>query len=57
MSANPNNANPDVAIDAIGDEDLGSQTPTLMERWETKHSLVVIGAIVLIYFAYKKLKK
>ena len=53
--------NPGVDIEIGGDQtggDMGDETtPTLMERWETKHTLVVVGVMVLVYFAYKKLKK
>ena len=50
MSANPNNAN---TPDATGDD----PTPeTVSEQWSTKHTLVVVGVIALIYFAYKKMK-
>ena len=44
----------------LGDQtggDMGGETaPTLMERWETKHTLVVVGVLILIYVAYKQLK-
>ena len=50
MASDPNNANPDVTTD----EHLPT---TLMERWGTKQTLVTVGLVVLLYFAYKKLKK
>tara|TARA_R110000803_G_scaffold77874_5_gene142778 strand:+ start:7117 stop:7275 length:159 start_codon:yes stop_codon:yes gene_type:complete len=52
MASNPNNANPDIAPDESVELQL-----TLMERWGTKQTLVTVGLVVLLYFAYKKLKK